>query len=117
MQPTYDESADEILETLSNVNEGDEAIPNVTQDSKRDTTSPRVRFSKGDHLSLNAQVSEGDSKDNDLVMPPMVKLESSVIRRSSRIASGQKNHYNFFSGVSKCVYLEYYYCQHSLNRR
>ena len=39
MQPTSDESADEILETLSNVNERDEAIPNVTQDSEGDTPS------------------------------------------------------------------------------
>ena len=44
MKPTSDESADEILETLSKVNKGDEAIPNVTKDSKGDTSSPRVRF-------------------------------------------------------------------------
>ena len=58
MQPTSDESADEILETLSKLNEGDEAIPNVTKDSEGDTSSPRVRFSEGYHLSTNAQVSE-----------------------------------------------------------
>ena len=45
MQPTSDESADEILETLSNVNEGDEAIHNVTKDSEGDTSYPRVIFS------------------------------------------------------------------------
>ena len=77
MQPTSDKSAYEILETLSNVNEGDEAIPNVTKDSEGGTSSLRVRFSEGDHLSTNAQVSEGDSNDNDLVMPTMVNLESS----------------------------------------
>ena len=47
MQPASDESADEILEILSNLNEGDEAIPNVTKDSKGDTPSPKVRFSEG----------------------------------------------------------------------
>ena len=90
MLPTSDESADEILETLSNVNERDEAIPNVTQDSEGDTPSPRVIFSKGYHLSPKAQVSEGDSNDNYLVMPTMVNLESSGLRRSSRIASGPR---------------------------
>ena len=101
MQPTSDESADEILETLSNVNEGDEAIPNVTKDSEGDTSSPGVRFSEGDHSSPNAQVFEGDSNVNDLVMPTMVNLESSGLWRSSRIPSGPKKHYNFFSGISK----------------
>ena len=47
MQPTSYESADEILETHSNVNEGDEAIPNVTKDSEGDTPYPIVRFSEG----------------------------------------------------------------------
>ena len=56
MQPTSDEYADEILDTLYNVNEGDEAIPNVTKDSKGDTSSPRVRFSEGDHSSPNSQI-------------------------------------------------------------
>ena len=97
MQPTSDESADEILETLSNVNEGDEAIPNVAKDSVVDNSSPRVRFYERDHSSPNAQVSEGDPNYNDLVMPTMVNLESSGLRRSSRIASGPKKHYNFFS--------------------
>ena len=82
MQPTSDESADEILETLSNVNKVDEAIPNVTKDSEGDTSSPRVRFSEGDHSSPNAQVSKGDPNDNDLVMQTMVNLESSGLRRS-----------------------------------
>ena len=105
MRPTSDESADEILETFSNVNEGDKAIPNVTKDSEGDTPSPRVRFSEGDHSSPNAQVSKGDSNDNDLVIPTMVNLESSGLRRSSRIDSGPKKHYNFFSGISKfCVF-------------
>ena len=115
MQPTSDESADKILETISNVKEGDEAIPNVTKDSKGDTSSPRVRFSQGDHSYPNAQVSEGDSNDNDLVMPTMVNLESSGLRRSSRIPSGPKKHYNFFQEYQSCVSLEYFYCQHLLN--
>ena len=105
MQPTSDDSVDEILETLSNVNEGDEAIRNVTKDSEGDTSYPRVRFSKGDHLSPNAQVSKGDSDDNDLVIPTMMNLESSGLRHSSRIASVPKKRYNFFSGISKfCVF-------------
>ena len=105
MQPTSDESAYEILETLSNVNEGDDAIPDVTKIFEGDTSSPRLRFSEGDHSSPNAQVSEGDSNDNDLVMQMMVNLESSGIRRSSRIASGPKKHYDFISGTSKfCVF-------------
>ena len=54
MQPTSDESADEILETLSNVNEGEKAIPKITKDSKEDTPYTRVRFYKGYHLSPNA---------------------------------------------------------------
>ena len=62
MKPTSDESADEILETLSNVNEEDEAIPNVTKDPDRDTSYPRVRFYEGDHLSPNAQVCKGRFK-------------------------------------------------------
>jgi len=33
LQPTSDETAYEILETHSNVNEGEEVIPQVTQDS------------------------------------------------------------------------------------
>ena len=38
-------------------------------------------------------------------MPTMVNLESSGLRCSSRIASGPKKHYNFFSGISKfCVF-------------
>ena len=94
MRPTSDESADEILETLSNINEGDEAIPNSTKYSEGDASSPRVIFSEGDHLSTNAQVSEGDSNDNDLVMPTMVNLDSSGLQRSSRIALGPKKHYN-----------------------
>ena len=105
MQPTSDEPADEILETISNVNEGDEAIPNVTKDSEGDTSYPRVIFSEGDHLSPNAQVSKEDSNDNDLVMPTMVNLENSGLWRSSRIASGPEKHYNLFSGISKfCVF-------------
>ena len=96
MQPTSDESADESLETFSNVNEGDGAIPNVTKYSKGGTSSPRVRFSEGDHSSPNAQVSEGDSNDNDLVLPTMVNLESSGLRRSSRIA-GMTNSLSFES--------------------
>ena len=105
MQPNSDELVDESLETFSKVNEGDEAITNVTKDSEGDNSSPRVRFSKGDHSSPNAQVFKGDSNDNDLVMPTMVNLESSGLRCSSRIASGPKKHYNFFSGISKfCVF-------------
>ena len=105
MQPNSDDSTDEILETLSNVNKGDEAIPNVTKDSEGDTSSPRVIFSEGDHSSPNTQVSEGDSNENDLVMPTMVNLESSGLWRSSHIASGPKKNYNFFSGISKfCVF-------------
>ena len=105
MQPTSNESADEILETFYNLNEVYEAIPNVTKDSEGDTSSPIVRYSEGDHSSPNAQVSEGDSNDNDLVMPTMVNLESSGIWRSSRIASGTNKHYNLFSGISKfCVF-------------
>ena len=59
MQPTSDESTDEILETLSNVNEGYEEITNVTKDPEGDTSYPRVRFSEGDHSSPNVQVYEG----------------------------------------------------------
>ena len=79
MDATYisDESTDDILATLSNVNKGDEVIPNVTIDSEGDTSSPRIRFSGGDHSSPNTQVSEGDSNDNDLFMPTMVNRESS----------------------------------------
>ena len=105
MQPSSDESAEKILETLSNVNKGDEAIPNVTKDSEGDNSYPRVIFSEGDHSSQNAQVSEGDSNDNDLVMPTMVNLESSGLWCSSLIASVPNKYYNLFSGISKfCVF-------------
>ena len=86
IQPTSDETADEILEIHSNVNKGNEATHQVTQDSKGDTPSPIVRFSKGDHSSPSTQVSKGDSDDNDLVMPTMVNIESSGLWRSSCIA-------------------------------
>ena len=81
LQPTSDETADEILETRSNVNEGEEAT-RATQDSEGDTQLKRVRFSEGDQLSPSTQASEGDSDSNDLVMPQMVNLESSGLRRS-----------------------------------
>ena len=100
LQPTSDETADEILETRSNVNEGEEAT-RATQDSEGDTQLKRVRFSEGDQLSPSTQASEGDSDSNDLVMPQMVNLESSGLRRSPRLASGTKKNYNFFSGISK----------------
>jgi len=52
-------------------------------------------------LSPSTQVSKGDLDDNELVMSTMVNLESSGLWRSSRIASGAKKNYNFFSGISK----------------
>ena len=105
MQPISDESSDEILENISKVNEGYEAIPTFTKDSKGDTPSPKVIFSEGNHSSPKYQVSEGYPNDNDLVIPTMVKLDSSGLCRPSRIASGKKKHFNFFSGISKfCVF-------------
>ena len=74
MQPTSDESADKILDNLSNVNEVDEAITNATKDSEGDTSSPRERIFERDHSSPNAQVFKGDSNNNNLVMPTMVNL-------------------------------------------
>ena len=59
MQPASDESADEILETLSNVNKGDEAIPNVTKYSEGDTPSPRVRFSEEECRNMSGHALMG----------------------------------------------------------
>ena len=103
--------------TLSDVNEGDEAIPNVTKDSEGDISSPGVRFSEGHHSSPNTQVSEGDSNDNDLVMPTMVNLESSGLRRSSVLLQDQRNITTSFQASQSYVSLEYCYCQQSLKRK
>ena len=89
-QPTNDELADEIFSSSPRVNEG-----------SNQNSSPVTQFFEGDNLPTTAQASEGDSDTNRLLMPEMVNLEASGLRRSNRIASQGKTSYNFLFGVSR----------------
>ena len=85
-QPTNDKSVDEIFSSSPTVNEGADQ-----------TSSPVTQVSEGDDLPTKDQASKGDSDKNSLLMPEMVNLEASALRRSNRIASQGNISYNFFS--------------------
>ena len=55
----------------------------------------------GENLPTIVQASKGYSDTNSLLMPEMVNLEASDLRRSNRIDSQGKISYNFFSGISR----------------
>ena len=102
-QPENDESADEIFDPSTKVNEGDH-ISNSSVNEDDTNVITQTQASEGDNLPSITQASEGDTETDNLLMPEMVNLEESGLRRSARVASQGKKQYTFFSGISRfCV--------------